>query len=205
MLKNSRFQSLMEDKLTRYRLGGFLVGDQIKFNSSIKSNECYKNLNKSITSILDDIISQSNSGDAIVKIVSINNYPMMGGVGSPEPATFEIGIDGGGGQYLTIVALPGSLINEIERVVPEGDNLPETIAPNKKITYCNNPDINVELTDEDQEGEEENMIPVKMPVNKLPKSNTKLNSTTAKETDYTKGIKSKQNINNYKVDTVSKA
>ena len=43
-LKNSRLFAITESLITRYRIGSFLVGDQIKILDKIKSHECYKNL-----------------------------------------------------------------------------------------------------------------------------------------------------------------
>lgn len=189
--------------MTRYRIGSFLVGDQISFLKSIKSNEAYKSLPVSELDRLNDIIDRCEKGDVVVKIVSLNAAPMTGGTGE-APSSFEIGIDGGGGQYLTILSLPGSLINEIERVVPEPNNVDKTVPDTMNVTYTNNPSRDTEVSDEDQEGKEENMIPTKEPVHKLPKENTKLPAATAKEVDYKKNIKTKVEVNNGKIDTVSK-
>lgn len=203
-LKNSKLSLTLESLMTRYRIGSFLVGDQIKFKPSIKNSEHYKKLPSDKLDILNDIIVQANNEDSIVKIVSLNDEPFMGGVPSSMPASFEVGIDMGGGQYLTIVSLPGELINEIERVIPEPNNVPQTIGNAAKFVYDENPEREVEITDEDQEGED-NTLPVKQPVHKLPKADNKIKGTTAKEVDYTKNIKSKMDLNNVTFDTKSKA
>lgn len=95
MLKDSKLDVLFESLMTRYRLGSFLVGDQIRFLDSIEKSEIFKNLPVTEKEILQDIINQQRNGDAIVKIVSINQTPFI--QGSPEaiPMSFDIGLDGG--------------------------------------------------------------------------------------------------------------
>lgn len=205
MLKNSKLTTVLEGLMTRYRIGSFLCGDQIKFKDSIKSNDVYKSLPVSELDILNDIIEQCKNGDVIVKIVSLNSTPMTGGTGT-FPNSFEIGVDGGGGQYLSILSLPGSLINEIERVDTCPCNVAETIPANRKITYDVNPPHDIVLDPEDMKGEQPYaMIPDEHQIHVLPSTNTKLKGTTAKDIDYSKNIKTKQNVNNAKIDTIAKA
>lgn len=159
MLKDSKLDVLFESLMTRYRLGSFLVGDQIRFLDSIEKSEIFKNLPVTEKEILQDIINQQRNGDAIVKIVSINQTPFV--QGSPEaiPMSFDIGLDGGGGRYLTVLTLPGPMIKEIERINNDGINLPDTIPANRKFTYSNEPDVHEVVDTEDEEGEDVKAVP----------------------------------------------
>ena len=174
MLKDSKLDVLFESLMTRYRLGSFLVGDQIRFLDSIEKSEIFKNLPVTEKEILQDIINQQRNGDAIVKIVSINQTPFI--QGSPEaiPMSFDIGLDGGGGRYLTVLTLPGPMIKEIERINNDGINLPDTIPANRKFTYSNEPDVHEVVDTEDEEGEDVKAVPTKQPVHKMPVKDNKL-------------------------------
>lgn len=195
MLKNSRLKLMLESLQTRFRIGGFLVGDQIRFKDGIEKNEHFINITDEEKALLSDIIKMERDGDAIIKIIGLNTPNWGQGTPMASPDSFEIGVDGGGGQYLTKVTLPGPLISEIERIGGfDNINVPETIPRNRKITYDNNPPL-VELTDEDEEGTDENAIPVKQKVHKLPTKNIKIgNKKTPTEIDYKKGIKSRMEV-----------
>ena len=199
MLKDSKLDVLFESLMTRYRLGSFLVGDQIRFLDSIEKSEIFKNLPVTEKEILQDIINQQRNGDAIVKIVSINQTPFV--QGSPEaiPMSFDIGLDGGGGRYLTVLTLPGPMIKEIERINNDGINLPDTIPANRKFTYSNEPDVHEVVDTEDEEGEDVKAVPTKQPVHKMP-----VNEKAPTEIDPKKAIKSKMELRG-KVDTKAKA
>lgn len=179
MLKDSKLDVLFESLMTRYRLGSFLVGDQIRFLDSIEKSEIFKNLPVTEKEILQDIINQQRNGDAIVKIVSINQTPFV--QGSPEaiPMSFDIGLDGGGGRYLTVLTLPGPMIKEIERINNDGINLPDTIPANRKFTYSNEPDVHEVVDTEDEEGEDVKAVPTKQPVHKMPVKDNKLGNEKA--------------------------
>lgn len=179
MLKDSKLDVLFESLMTRYRLGSFLVGDQIRFLDSIEKSEIFKNLPVTEKEILQDIVNQQRNGDAIVKIVSINQTPFI--QGSPEaiPMSFDIGLDGGGGRYLTILTLPGPMIKEIERINNDGINLPDTIPANRKFTYSNEPDVHEVVDTEDEEGEDVKAVPTKQPVRKMPVKDNKLGNEKA--------------------------
>lgn len=206
MLKNSKLTFVLESLMTRYRIGSFLVGDQIKFLDSIENNEIFKKLPVSELNILKDIITQQRAGDAIVKIVSLNSTPWIQGTPEAKPLSFDIGLDAGGGRYLTIITLPGELISEIERINNDGINLPETVPANCKITYTNEPPTNVEVSTEDEEGKDLFTVPGKQPVRKMPTKDNKLgNEKTPMEEDPKKGIKSTMEVNRGKIDTKAKA
>lgn len=206
MLKNSKLNVLFESLMTRYRLGSFLVGDQIRFLDSIEKNDFYKNLPVTELDILKDIIEQQRKGDAIVKIVSLNQNPWIQGTPDAKPLSFDIGLDGGGGRFLTVVTLPGELIKDIEKIDIDGINVPETIPNNRKFTHSNEPDIYQVVTDEDAEGKDENALPSAQPVRKMPDKNPKTgNETSPVEVDPKKGIKGTMNINVGKIDTKAKA
>lgn len=205
MLKDSKLDVLFESLMTRYRLGSFLVGDQIRFLDSIEKSEIFKNLPVTEKEILQDIINQQRNGDATVKIVSINQTPFI--QGSPEaiPMSFDIGLDGGGGRYLTVLTLPGPMIKEIERINNDGINLPDTIPANRKFTYSNEPDVHEVVDTEDEEGEDVKAVPTKQPVHKMPVKDNKLgNEKAPTEIDPKKAIKSKMELRG-KVDTKAKA
>lgn len=205
MLKDSKLDVLFESLMTRYRLGSFLVGDQIRFLDSIEKSEIFKNLPVTEKEILQDIINQQRNGDAIVKIVSINQTPFI--QGSPEaiPMSFDIGLDGGGGRYLTVLTLPGPMIKEIERINNDGINLPDTIPANRKFTYSNEPDVHEVVDTEDEEDEDVKAVPTKQPVHKMPVKDNKLgNEKAPTEIDPKKAIKSKMELRG-KVDTKAKA
>lgn len=206
MLKNSKLTFVLESLMTRYRIGSFLVGDQIKFLDSIENNEIFKKLPVSELEMLKDIIAQQRNGDAIVKIVSLNSTPWIQGTPEAAPLSFDIGLDAGGGRFLTVVTLPGELINEIERINNDGINLPETIPANRKVTYTNEPPTDVEVSTEDEEGEDSAAIPNKEPARKMPTKDNKLgNEKTPTEEDPKKGIKSTMEVNRGKIDTKAKA
>lgn len=167
MLKNSKFVEIYEGMMTRYRIGSFLVGDQVHILKSIKSSQEYKSLPESEQEIIDRFIKDEANGDIILKIVSLNNWGGQGRhVPQSEPLTFEIGVECGGGRYIDVLALPGNFIKYIERIVPDVNNLPAQIAPNNVIDF---PDDRLrELTDDEATGKDEKMIPENQPKQSFP-------------------------------------
>ena len=192
MLKNSKFTELFESLMTRYRIGSFLVGDQVKILDSIKGTEEYKNLPIADKEIIDNLMAQEANGDIILKIVSLNVPPFRGGTPVATPETFEIGVECGGGRYMNVVSLPGTLIKTIQRIDTDGTNVPAMIAPNNKVSYTNNPDVHEVLSDEDAEGIDQNAVPVKQKVHKMPTKDNKIGGGQKKPavTDHRRAIKS---------------
>lgn len=166
-LKNSRLFAITESLITRYRIGSFLVGDQIKILDKIKSHECYKNLPVAELEILDSFIEQSKNGDIILKIVGLNQAPFIQGSPQAGPCSFDIGVDIGGGRYSQILTLPGELINTIERVDVDPNNVPQAIAPNNIITHPSYSEP-VEVTPEMMAGKDKQAAPEAQPVQKMP-------------------------------------
>lgn len=68
MLKDSKLDVLFESLMTRYRLGSFLVGDQIRFLDSIEKSEIFKNLPVTEKEILQDIINQQEMEMLLLKL-----------------------------------------------------------------------------------------------------------------------------------------
>lgn len=167
MLKNSKFVEIYEGMMTRYRIGSFLVGDQIRILKSIKSSSEYKSLPESEQQIIDRFIEDEANGDIILKVVSLNNWGGQGRqVAQDAPMTFEIGVECGGGRYIDVLALPGNFIKFIERIVPEPNNLPAQVAPNNVIDF---PDDRLrELTPDEKAGTDDHMIPEKQPDRTFP-------------------------------------
>lgn len=165
---NSEFDILVESLLTRYRIGGLLVGDQIKFKNSIKSQKAFKDLIDSEKEILSNLIDQEAAGDAIIKVAGINQAPWNQCSSQATPCSIDVGVDMGGGRYYNIVTIPGELIGHITKVDVCPHNVAQTIAPNNKIDYSDRDGVAHELTDEDYEGSSENMSPSKQSVNKMP-------------------------------------
>lgn len=174
MLKNSKLTFVLESLMTRYRIGSFLVGDQIKFRDSINKNKIFLGLPVAELDILKDIIQQQQNGDAILKIVGLNQTPFLQGSPEAQPLSFDIGLDLGGGRYMSVITLPGTLINEIERINNDGINLPQTVPDNCKITYTNEPETTVVISGEDEEGKDEMAIPEKQPKREMPTKDNKI-------------------------------
>lgn len=188
MIENSKLSLKLESLMTRYRIGSLLVGDQIKFKPTIKRDKNFLALNDSEIDLLSNMIDQEANGDAIIKVAGINQTGLQ--QGSPEaiPASFDVAIDAGGGRYYNIITIPGVLVNQIERITPLGDNVPQTIAPNNIISYDEDPRP-VEVTDEMMAGGD-NTIPAKQPVRRMPVKDNKMKTAgTAPTVDYKKNIK----------------
>lgn len=174
MLKNSKVTELFESLMTRYRIGSFLVGDQVKILDSIKKSEEYAALPTADKEIIDNFIEQEAAGDILLKMVSLNVPPFRGGTPVSQPETFEIGIECGGGRYINVVSLPGPLIKYIERIDTDGPNVPQMIAPNNQVSYTNNPDVHAIVSDEDAEGIDANVVPDRQKVHKMPTKDNKI-------------------------------
>ena len=204
MLRNSRFFALVENRITRYRIGSFLVGDQIRFLDSIKSHPAYKALPVAEIELLNKFIDQSKAGDIILKIAGLNQAPFIQGTPQAAPCSFDIGVDVGGGRYYEVITLPGELINAIERVDIDPNNVAQTLPPNAIITHPSYSEP-VEVTPEMINGKDGQAIPEEQPVHQMPTTNVKIKASSAPEVDYKKDIKVKQKINNATIDTKSLA
>jgi hypothetical protein len=205
MLENSKLSLVLESLMTRYRIGSFLVGDQIKLLDSITKADAFAKLPVEVTDQLKDILDAQKTGDVILKITSINSRPWLQGTPEAQPLSFEIGTALGGGQFSNTLILPGELINQIERISND-INLPEEIPAGHKITYTNEPEVVTLATVEDEEGYEENIFPKKQRANHMPTSDNKIgNKKAPTEVDYKKGIKSTMDANGGELDTDFKA
>lgn len=192
-IKNSSFKTLVENRITRYRIGSFLVGDQVKILDTIKSIDAYKELPIASREILDNFIELSNNGDIILKIAGLNQTPFLQGTPEATPMSFDLGADLGGGFYGQVLTLPATLIRAIERIDVDPNNVAQTIPANSIISYpCNTEPV--EVTPEILKGNDEQAIPTEQPVHQLPKTNTALPTSTATSEDYSKAIKSKMKI-----------
>lgn len=190
---NSEFDILVESLLTRFKIGGLLVGDQIKFKDSFKNDAAFTGLADNEKEMLSNLIDQENSGDAIIKVAGINQTAFNQGSPEATPQSFDIGIDMGGGRYYNIVTIPGTLVRHIQKVNNCPNNVAQTVAPNNKIVYDPNEGFAHELTDEDAEGASENMIPGKQPVHKMPTTDNKMEQDGgAPQVDYNKDIVNKE-------------
>lgn len=200
-IKNSSFKTLVENRITRYRIGSFLVGDQVKILDTIKSIDAYKELPIASREVLDNFIELSNNGDIILKIAGLNQTPFLQGTPEATPMSFDLGADLGGGFYGQVLTLPATLIRAIERINVDPNNVAQTIPANSIISYpCHTEPV--EVTPEILKGNDEQAIPTEQPVHQLPKTNTALPASTVTSGDYSKAIKSKMKIGNVQTKNV---
>lgn len=204
MLQNSRFFALVENRITRYRIGSFLVGDQIRFLDSITKHPAYKALPVAEIELLNKFIEQSKAGDIILKIAGLNQAPFIQGTPQAAPCSFDIGVDMGGGRYYEVITLPGELINAIERVDIDPNNVAQTLPPNAVVTYPSYSEP-IEVTPDIINGNDEQAVPMIQPAHQLPKTNVKIKASSAPDVDYKKDIKITQKIDNAKLETKAKA
>lgn len=201
--KNTSLDFLLEGIMARYRIGGFLAGDQIRFKESILNNATFKALSDESRAVLQTLIDKEKAGDAIIKVVSINAPLMMQDTPYSEPVSMDVGIDGGGGAMFDVVCLPGQLIADIERIIPTPNNLQQAIAPGRCIDY-DQLSYPQEVTPEDEEGTDVT-VPHKQKPQMLPKEQQPdKKAKKPQEPDSKKAIKSTLS-DGAKIDTSAKA
>lgn len=166
MTKNLALTKLLESLNTRYKIGGLLVGDQIRFKEDYTHSDGFQTLTPEVIELLKRLIKDERAGNIILKVAGINQAPFIQGSPQAGPCSIDIGMDIGGGRYIDVVTLPGEWVNKIERVIPDGDNLPETVPTAYKFTAIND-GRPVEVTTKDLEAEDIMALPKKQPVYKM--------------------------------------
>lgn len=112
----SKYIELLENTLTRFQRGGYLVGDYIKFADKYKSAESYKELTPQVKAALEDVITLCK--DMNLRVVNVKNkYPSAapGNENNTNGQVFiDVGLDYGGGRFYNVVTVPADLLEVID-------------------------------------------------------------------------------------------
>lgn len=111
-----KYLDLLENTLTRYQRGGFLVGDYIKFADDYKSKPCFKDLTDQIKAAIADVVDLSK--DMNLRVVLIKNDCPSRAPGNENntngDVVIDIGLDYGGGRFYNVVTVPADLLIRLD-------------------------------------------------------------------------------------------
>lgn len=130
----NKFLNLVENSLSRYSNGGFLVGDIVKLVANYKSKACYKDLNDTIKKFVDDL----SKTDKSLRIVDIKTYYPSGAPGdnSNRGTCFNIDIatEFAPGSYdlQNKVTVPSDIL-EPANVYPSLAPIPDSLRKKERI------------------------------------------------------------------------
>jgi hypothetical protein len=131
----SKYLSLLENTLTRYQRGGFLVGDYIKFADDYKSKPCYKDLTAQIKDAVAEVVELSKNMN--LRVVSIKNeYPSRAPgneFNTNGIVVIDVGLDYGGGRFYNVVTVPSDVLTRLDYGVNYAP-LPQAIVRPNQIT-----------------------------------------------------------------------
>lgn len=189
----SKYLNLLEDTLTRFQRGGYLVGDYIKLADGYKKTDGYKNMPANMQAALDEVGELSKNMH--LRVVAIKNqYPSTqpGNANNTNGVVaVDIGLDYGGGRYYSVLTAPSDVLERVDYGINQAP-LPDALKRDNIITLKPEP---VE-TDKDSEAyrqtrktsqggkKDEDSESV------LNNTNVKIPAQSAKSTaDYMKGVK----------------
>lgn len=142
----SKYLDLLENTLTRYQRGGFLVGDYIKFADEHKSLSCYKDLTAQIKDAIAEVVELSKNMN--LRVVSIKNNCPSRAPGNEfntnGDVSIDIGLDYGGGRFYNVVTVPAQMLTRIDYGVNQAP-LPQALTRPNQITL--KPEL-VQLSDD---------------------------------------------------------
>lgn len=131
----SKYLGLVENTLTRYQRGGFLVGDYIKFADDYKSKSCFKDLTDQIKSAVAEVVNLSK--DMNLRVVSIKNNCPSRAPGNEfntnGEVVIDVGLDYGGGRFYNVVTVPSDLLTRLDYGINYAP-LPDAIKRPNQIT-----------------------------------------------------------------------
>jgi len=132
---NSAFNTLLENTLSRFQRGGFLVGDYVKFCSGYSTKDSFKDLTTSIQDAVKEVEKMSENMN--LRIINIKNkYP------SSQPGnenntngcvSVDIGLDYGGGRYHCALTVPADILERIDYGINYAP-LPDAIRRDNMVT-----------------------------------------------------------------------
>lgn len=131
----SKYLGLLENTLTRYQRGGFLVGDYIKFADDYKSKSCYKDLTAQIKDAVAEVVELSKNMN--LRVVSIKNeYPSRAPgneFNTNGTVVIDVGLDYGGGRFYNVVTVPSDVLTRLDYGINYAP-LPQAITRPNQIT-----------------------------------------------------------------------
>lgn len=130
-----KYLDLLENTLTRYQRGGFLVGDYIKFADDYKSKPCFKDLTNQIKSAIADVVDLSK--DMNLRVVLIKNDVPSRAPGNENNTNgnvvIDVGLDYGGGRFYNVLTVPADLLTRLDYGINYAP-LPDAIKRPNQIT-----------------------------------------------------------------------
>lgn len=129
-----KFIDLLENTMTRYTRGGFLVGDYVKFKKGFEKEDFYKRLGSNVV----DLIKQMIDSGLHIRVVGIKNqYPAIY-PGNEETANglvaIDLALDNMGGRYSHHVTVDPCCLERIE-YYPNLAPIPDSVVAADKTTY----------------------------------------------------------------------
>lgn len=112
----SKYLNLLENTQRRYQIGGFLMGDYVKFADNYKSTKCYKNLTPTMQQGVDDIADMGKEMN--LRVVAVKNESPSRAPGNEfnmnGQTVLDIAIDYGGGRYYNAITVPCELMQRLD-------------------------------------------------------------------------------------------
>ena len=128
----NKYLTLVENYLSRFQRGGFLIGDIFKFDKSFKSSDDYKTLGQNVKDYIDDMLDSGLN----IRVVGINDATGQRYPGAPETASSDveitIALDNTGGRFTHYVKVSPSL-GQPESPYPGLAPIPDAVIRKSKV------------------------------------------------------------------------
>lgn len=131
----SAYLELLENTLSRYQQGGFLVGDYIKFADNYKSLEQFKKLPDEMKHAVDETAKLSDNMNLRVTAIK-PKYPSRAPgneFNQNGQVVIDVGLDYGGGRFYSVVTVPTDLLKRLDYGINYAP-LPDATKRDNKIT-----------------------------------------------------------------------
>lgn len=116
MLMKSKYLDLLENTQKRYQIGGYLMGDYVKFADNYKTTKCYKEMTPTMQQAVDGVADMGKEMN--LRVVAVKNeYPSRapGNEFNMNGQTvLDIAIDYGGGRYYNAITVPCDLVQRLD-------------------------------------------------------------------------------------------
>lgn len=112
----SKYLKLLENYQRRYQIGGYLMGDYIKFADNYKSSKCYKDMTPTMQQAIDSVAEMGK--DMNLRVVAVKNeYPSRAPgneFNTNGSVVLDIALDYGGGRFYNVITVPAEVVTRLD-------------------------------------------------------------------------------------------